>query len=344
MIYNKTKIHKSYNFLINIILLLGAYFFIYYQLFYNKDLESITTFLQLQIQKPDILKLLTIVVILMPVNWILESFKWQYLIRKTEKLSLFKSFRCILTGITTSIFTPNRIGDFIGKVFMLKKANHWKAAFISILGSISQLLITFFIGSICFLIIIAMFLNVLNSDIVSLFYGFVFIIIILNLLFFMFYFKVSFVTGFISKLIPISWVRLKEYLGVLSHYSTSELTTVLLFSLMRYLVFNFQLFLLFKIFSINLSLAESFMMSSCIFFILSFIPSIALAEIGIRGSVAIAVFSIYYNGDPSNSDHYKLGAVTAVTVLWLINVIIPAFAGSFFILKLRFFRKSIATK
>ncbi|MCD4681345.1 MAG: lysylphosphatidylglycerol synthase domain-containing protein [Bacteroidales bacterium] len=339
MINNKAKIHKSYNYFINIIILLAAYFFIYFQIFYRQDLDSILSFFQLQIQKPETSILFTLVAILMPVNLGLESRKWQYLIRKIEKISFYKSFIGILTGITTSIFTPNRIGDFFGKVFILKNVNPWKAIFISILGSISQFIITFFIGSLGTMIFIAIFSDVSNSFSELFYYGLLSIILLVNIFLFLFYFNVSIITDVIIRIIPERWKRIRVYLRVFSYFSTKELLSVLLLSFLRYCVFNFQFFLLLRIFSIHIGLMESLMISSCIFFILAFIPSIALAELGIRGSVAIAVFSMFFENNQIYSGQYKLGAAAAITVLWLINIIIPALLGSMFVLKLKFFRK-----
>jgi len=339
MIFKRTKIHKSYNFFINIILLLAAYLFIYFQLFYNKDLKAIFSFFDQQLQLENSPILFTIVVVLMPVNLILESLKWKYLIRKAESISFKKSLSCVLTGITISIFTPNRIGDFAGKVFLLKKANPWKTTFISILGSLSQSLTTFLCGSLGLTLLLILFSTIPYTEFGVLLFGLLSCFLVLDLVIILFYFKVSIVTDFISKLILASWRRIRVYLGVLSSFSLKELLIVLLLSLIRYLVFNFQLFILFRILSIHLSLFESFIISSSIFFILSFIPSIALAEIGIRGSVAIAVLGIFYDNLQIYPEHYRMGVVTAMSMLWLLNIILPAILGSFFVLKLRFFRR-----
>lgn len=121
MILNKTKIHKSPNLIINILLLLAAYFFIYYQLVINNDIIIEYTRLKHNITNTNNYLLIIITIILMPVNLMIEAYKWRYLVRKTEIITFVAAIKGVLTGITTSIFTPNRIGDFIGKAFMLKK-------------------------------------------------------------------------------------------------------------------------------------------------------------------------------------------------------------------------------
>ena len=59
---------------------------------------------------------------MMFLNWFLESLKWRFLISKIEKISINRSIRAIFSGITISTFTPNRIGEYGGRVFCLEKS------------------------------------------------------------------------------------------------------------------------------------------------------------------------------------------------------------------------------
>ena len=75
-------------------------------------------------------------------NWGIEAVKWRYLIRKLKKLSFIKSFTAILSRVTISTFLPNRTGEYLGRVYILDKANRIHGILITIVGSISQLLVT----------------------------------------------------------------------------------------------------------------------------------------------------------------------------------------------------------
>ena len=86
------------------------------------------------------------VILLMPLNWLIESFKWKYLVRKLEHISIVKSIKAVFTGITFAIFTPNRIGELGGRVFVLKKEHRTKAVFATATGSLSQMMITIILG------------------------------------------------------------------------------------------------------------------------------------------------------------------------------------------------------
>ena len=66
-------------------------------------------------------------------------------------------------------------------------------------------------------------------------------------------------------------------------------------------------------------------------FVISIIPTIAISEIGVRGSVAVYLFGLI----SANA----LGILSATFVLWLINLLIPAIIGTFFVFTLNFFRR-----
>ena len=55
---------------------------------------------------------------MMFLNWLVEALKWRYMISKIENISIMTAYRAVLTGITVSTFTPNRIGEYGGRVFV----------------------------------------------------------------------------------------------------------------------------------------------------------------------------------------------------------------------------------
>ena len=106
---------------------------------------------------------------------------------------------------------------------------------------------------------------------------------------------------------------------------------VLFLSMLRYSVYSFQFFLLIRFVNIDISLFQSLTMSALSFLSMSIIPTIALTEIGVRGSVAIYFFGFL-------SDN-AIGIMTASFALWIINLVVPAIFGVFFVYQLKFFRK-----
>ena len=65
--------------------------------------------------------------------------------------------------------------------------------------------------------------------------------------------------------------------------------------------------------------------------VVSVIPTIAITEIGIRGSVAVFLFGLLSSN--------IVGILSATFVMWVINLLLPALLGTLFIFTLKFFRK-----
>ena len=87
------------------------------------------------------------------VNWSLEALKWKLLISPLESISYKTSLKGIFSGITMSIFTPNRVGEFAGRVFFLEKADKIQASIMSLIGSLMQLVITIIAGVLAYYIL-----------------------------------------------------------------------------------------------------------------------------------------------------------------------------------------------
>jgi hypothetical protein len=74
-------------------------------------------------------------VALMPVNWALETLKWQGLMRVYGPLRFGRAFAAVLSGVTISLFTPNRIGEYGGRLLALAARLAWGAVISSLLGT-----------------------------------------------------------------------------------------------------------------------------------------------------------------------------------------------------------------
>ena len=92
----KTKLRKTYNILIRLLVLVFTVIFIYDQVFNRKDLSSLLVDFKTITSGfwSDILLLL--VIGLIPVNLLFESLKWKYLISKLEHVTIFNSMRAFL--------------------------------------------------------------------------------------------------------------------------------------------------------------------------------------------------------------------------------------------------------
>ncbi|WP_116109291.1 lysylphosphatidylglycerol synthase domain-containing protein [Lewinella sp. IMCC34191] len=88
--------------------------------------------------RPGNWRYLALVAVLMPVNWLLETRKWQLLLRAFLDWPFAKVFRATLAGVSVSAATPNRIGEIGGRM-LLAHREEWPAVVASsILGSLCQ--------------------------------------------------------------------------------------------------------------------------------------------------------------------------------------------------------------
>jgi len=89
------------------------------------------------------------------VNWGIEARKWQLLMMPVQVMSFIHAFKSVLCGVTLSLNTPNRIGEYAGRVLFVEEGKRLTAVSLSIAGGIAQLIITVMAG--CFGIIFLLF-------------------------------------------------------------------------------------------------------------------------------------------------------------------------------------------
>ncbi|MCX6249373.1 MAG: lysylphosphatidylglycerol synthase transmembrane domain-containing protein [Bacteroidetes bacterium] len=333
---NRTKIRKYYNYLIGAVILLVTWAFIYHKVSHQNNLTGAWQNFRALIERSGFQVEFLIAVLLVFLNWGIESFKWRLLISKVENITFLRSFQAVLTGVSVSTFTPNRIGEYFGRVFILQKAGRIEGILITILGSISQLLITILTGATCMLVFIPLHLG--NSQhLTGYFYdALVVLVISIDIFLLYFYFNIAQFYTVIEKLFRKRWRSVHKFFRVLTLFSYKDLCNVISLSFFRYMVFSIQFYILLRMFSVPVSFFEGLVVIAIIFFIMTIIPTITLTELGIRGSVALFFFSFVFPKDESVS----IGILSASVLLWAINLALPALIGSVFVFRLTFFRKN----
>ncbi len=335
---SKTKIHKTYNLALKIAILLLAYWVLYRQIFVKHSAGEIVSYFQEQYRIKDIIGPVIAVFLMMFLNWSTEAIKWRYLVAKSEQISTGRSLKGVFSGVTISSMTPNRVGEYFGRVFILRKTHPLRGIFITIVGSISQLLVTIFFGSLGLTYVILWFPKNVFLE------GWLMqagaLLLTFTVLFFLggIYFNIGFLSGWIKRVVKSRWRKYVRFVDVFSWYDRKELLNVFLYSFLRYCIFSLQFYILMRLFHIDVSLGEGYLLISLIFLAITAIPSVALAELGIRGSVAIYVVSIYFaEKGVLPPGQLNLDVMASTTLLWFINIVLPALIGSVFIFDLSFF-------
>ena len=277
----------------------------------------------------------------MLLNWSLESLKWQLLVRRVEKVPFLLAFQSVLTGVTVSIFTPNRTGEFFGRAFFLKRGDPVKASFLSIFGSLSQLLVTVLTGSVALLFVYRDFLPSVEGLSSWVNPGIIAGIILFDCALIAVYLKVPFFTGILRRFVRGHWRRIMAYLGVIETVSPKELIKVLGLSLTRYFVFSFQFYLILRVFGIILPFTQALIIIPLIYLSLAIIPTFALTELGVRGSISLYFIGMFTMNRLSLplTEAESLSIVIAAGMLWIVNLAVPAILGIPFVFHLRFFRR-----
>jgi len=274
--------------------------------------------------------MLLLVLILMFINWGTEARKWQLSLRNLQRIGFMQSFKAIFTGVTLASFTPNRTGEYVGRILYIDEGKRIQAICVTIICSIAQLQVTLYAGLISLLSIKETFARSIAAGFETVFsqlliYGTAVGAVLLTLI----YFRIGW---FIRRL--HAWRRtqkLLHYVEAVEEINATILLRILSLSVGRYLVFVLQYYLVFRVFDVDLSWMQCLQAISVLFVLLAIIPSFTfLTDLGIRWKAGIEIVSIF----SSNTIGIFAGAFT----IWVFNLIIPALIGSLLILGIRIFK------
>jgi len=335
----KAKLRKTYNIIIRVFIIVMTFGFLYNEVFLKKDLGSVINFYPEVSANNGFYANLAFVFLLLFINILLESVKWRFFMLPLEKISIWDSYKAVLTGISVSMFMPNRVGDYLGRVFILKSANRIQAVIATIVSSMSQLITTLLFGSVAVLIAYPKYMTLSDPINMWLYTGIWATLTVGGSVIIFFYLNFAAFSTIIKRISGRSYNKIKKYAKVFSLYSTSDMLIVIIISILRYLVFSFQFFLLLRIFEVEVGYFEAMVLISLVYMAMAIIPTIAITEIGVRGSVSVFIFSYFFVLYGSSGVNNELGVASASTLLWLFNLVIPAFIGAIFVFNLKFFRQ-----
>lgn len=315
----QTLQYKSKQFffvLIKISIVVIAFYFIYKKLTNNSNL-SFSVFSNLSTENGVFsLKNMVLLLILSIFNWFFEILKWQTLVSSIKKISFISAFEQCLGSLTVSLFTPNRIGEYGAKAMYFTRNYRKRIVFINVLSNALQMLVTVVLGSIGLFFLIQTYpININLIKIVG--------ILITSLIIICF-------IGFILKKInfTIKGLSLEKLKHFTLNFSKKRMAVCFIYSFLRYAIFSFQFYYLLLIFHVDISYFNAMIMISSMYFLSSIIPSIFLFDVFVKGSVAMYLFGFL--------DVNELSIISIVTLMWLLNFVLPSILGSYFVLQFRF--------
>lgn len=276
---------------------------------------------------------LALVVLLMLATWFIEALKWQALVKPVQKISLKHAIRDVYAGQALSVSSINGLGDMAGKSIYLDEGNRLRGMAQSMVGSWAQFLVNVSMGLfslIYFRIVMAHAtqlpdgLSIWQLNLLILLIAVP--IFVLSLL----YFRLAKLVIWLNS---ISWMKRYRFLvEKLSLLDTPILTKILFFSAARYVVSLVQYMLLLQVLGVGMALPLALAVTGTFLLAITAIPTIALAELGIRGQLSLYLFGFF----SANT----LGIIATVTGIWLINQIAPAVIGGIGLLSIRLFRNT----
>ncbi len=229
------------------------------------------------------------------------------------------------------MLTPNRIGEYGGRIIYVQESNRIKAISVTILGSISQLLVTMFAGT-CGLVFLRFmpqnpegdnFLSWLLGDIL-LYISISFTVILTSL-----YFKIRWIVNIMNRIWFLK--NLVKHIKIMDVFSGKQLLRILYFSISRYMVFILQYMLLLNIMEVKVSMILCFWLLTIFYLVMAVAPTIGFIELPVRAAASVTLFSIYSTN--------VLGIQATALGIWIINLVIPAVIGSLLIFGIKILKE-----
>lgn len=248
--------------------------------------------------------ILLVVFLLMPLNLLCEATKWKYLLSPLTQRPLISAYYDVFKGLIAAFATPNRLGEFPGRVLWMPSQMQIPAIALGFIGSFLQTIIIFVFG---FPAIYHLFHNVsfITQPTSYLILGAIIVVVTLVTVF-----------HFSQRLKS----QFEQLIHTISQLSGKHLFIILLFTVLRYAIYAFQLYLMLLCCHIYLSPHQALVAIPAYYFLVTFTPSISAAEPAVRGSWAMVAFAPFSSNLP--------GIAMAAILLWIINGVIPLLIGS----------------
>lgn len=265
--------------------------------------------------------------VLAPLNWLAEAVKWQLLLKKIEKIPLKRAYASVLSGISIALISPNKTGDFLGRILFLKKKNWLHGSIASLLASFSQVVVTFLFG----------FLGMIYLQVYYSTNWTIYLLIAASAglaLLLYFYINIDRLSKVATRFKKLRLLVISFY--VLKRYSRKELWKILGIALLRFCIYTFQFLILLYSFNGKTPFFTGFFLAGLMFWLITVIPTFFVADIGVRGFVTGLVFistGVCRNPFP---------VLCASYLLWLMNWALPAVIGSILIVWEKIFKRKRA--
>ena len=306
MISISPKTEQFLLFIIKLLIVGGAFYFIYSQLANNDKLDW-QKFLVL-FEKNYSIGGIAFLLLLSVLNRFFEILKWQNLVSCLHKISLPEATKQVLGALTAGLFTPNGVGEYAGKALFFEKSKAKKVIFLNLICNGIQMILSVVFGLFGLLYFNANY-NIITTKTVSILFGICFLLF--GILFF-------------SKKINIKGYSIEKLIHKINEIPKSIHQKNIYLAVCRYLIFSHQYYFLFLAFDVDLPYLILMATIASVYFLASSLPTFQFLDFAVKGSVAVYFFGI-------------LGVnewivVFISTLMWFLNVVLPVIIGSYYVM------------
>jgi len=295
--------HKATQFLVfsvKLLIVVGAFYFIYNQLASNDQLDW-DKFLIL-FRKNQSVAGISFLLFFSFLNRYFEILKWQNLAQVVKPISVKEATKQVLAALTLGVFTPVGVGEYAGKALYFEKKETKKIIFLNLICNGIQILATGVFGIIGMLIL-GYWLWSLG-------------IILFIIAFFLF--------SFFTKKIKIKGYSIEKLVERINEIPNKIHKKNMFLGFCRYIVFSHQYYFLFVAFDVNLPYTTLMATITTVYFLASVIPSFQFLDFALKGSLAVYFFGLL------GVNEWIVIFVT--TLMWFLNVVLPVIIGSYYVL------------
>ena len=304
--------HKTKQFLVLLIKVLivgGAFYFIYNQLANNDKLDW-EKFIIL-FKKNQSISGISFILLLSILNRFFEILKWQNLVGFIHEIALGEATKQVLAALTAGIFTPNGVGEYAGKALFFEKIYTKKIIFLNLICNGIQMILTIIFGIFGLLYFNAQYNVITTKTVVILF---VLLALVFGVL-------------FSVKKITIKGYSIEKLIHRINEIPKSIHQKNIFLGSCRYLVFSHQYYFLFLAFDVDLPYLTLMAAITSVYFLASSLPTFQFLDFAVKGSVAVYFFGI-------------LGVnewivVFISTLMWFLNVVLPVIIGSYYVMNFK---------
>jgi len=297
-ISHKTK--QLLVFSVKLLIVVGAFYFIYNQLASNDKLDW-DKFIIL-FHKNQSFAGISFILFFSFLNRFLEILKWQNLAQVVKPISINEATKQVLAALTLGVFTPVGVGEYAGKALYFEKKEAKKIIFLNLICNGIQVVATGVFGIIGMMILGYWLWSV----------G----IIVITITIFLF--------SYITKKIKIKVYSIEDFIKKINEIPKKIHRKNLILGFCRYLVFSHQYYLLFLAFDVDLSYLTLMATITTVYFLASVVPSFQFLDFALKGSLAVYFFGIL------GVNEWVIVFVTSL--MWFLNVVLPVVFGSYFVM------------